>query len=50
VRTTLEFRREVSVSTALTLPVDADVQLSCEAGKVAFQTIGPRTLVALRYR
>lgn len=50
VRVTLEFARAVSVRTALTLPVDADVQLFNDSGRLEFQTIAPRTLVVLRCR
>jgi hypothetical protein len=50
VTATLEFARPTDVRVALTLPVDADASFSCAEGKVQFRTIGPRTLVVLRYR
>lgn len=49
VTATLEFAKPVKAADALVLPVDGEVQFLCESGRVEFQTIGPRTLVALTY-
>jgi hypothetical protein len=46
---TLQFDKPVDAKAAVVLPVDADVNFSCDAGKIAFTTIDPRTLVALTY-
>ena len=49
VTATLAFREPVDAKAVLVLPVDADVKFSCDAGRIAFTTIAPRTLVALTY-
>lgn len=47
---TLQFSEPIDAKAALVLPIDADVNFSCESGTIAFTTIAPRTLVALTYR
>ena len=46
---TLEFATPITAREALSLPVEGDVQFSCESGRIEFQTFGPRTLIALTY-
>jgi hypothetical protein len=46
---TLEFARPVEVRRTLVLPVDGDVQFSCESGKIDLARLPPRALVALTY-
>jgi len=45
----LEFSKPVKARTALVLPVDGDVELSCAERKLNFVKITPRTLIALEY-
>jgi hypothetical protein len=45
----LEFSLPIEARRALTLPTDADVRFTNASGRVTFQAIAPRTLVALTY-
>jgi len=49
VTASLEFSKPVQAKKALVLPVDGQVEFSCESGKIDFTKITPRTLVALTY-
>ena len=49
VTATLEFTQPHTARQVLSLPADAKVQLSASAGKVEFQTLPARTLVALTH-
>jgi hypothetical protein len=49
VTATLEFAQLHTARQVLSLPADAKVELSASAGKVEFQTLPPRTLVALTH-
>ena len=49
VAASLEFAKPVNARKALVLPADAAAEFSCEAGRIDFKKIGPRTLVALTH-
>ncbi|MBN2128338.1 MAG: hypothetical protein JW741_02540 [Sedimentisphaerales bacterium] len=49
VTASLEFAQPVDARKALVLPTDGVAEFSCEAGRIDFKKITPRTLVALTY-